>query len=179
MAALETGKNTSVALKLLLLTGVRKMELFSLKWSEADFPNASIRLLHTKNGRSRIVVLNSLALELMTTLHETKLHETTDSPWVFPARTGDGHLTDIRKPLKRAMLKANLQDLRPHDLRRSFASLAVNAGVSIYEVKDLLGHSNVTVTQKAYAHLQQTTLRTASEVVARTLGETIIKRPLQ
>jgi site-specific recombinase XerD len=69
------------------------------------------------------------------------------------------------------MKKANLKDLRPHDLRRSYASLLVNAGVDIYQVKDLLGHSSVTVTQKSYAHLHQNTLRSASEVVVKTMEE--------
>lgn len=164
----EAEKLTANALKLLLLTGVRKMELFSLRWSEVDLPCASIRLLHTKSGRSRVVVLNSLALALMNKIHA---EAEAGCPYVFPARTGDGHLIDIRKPMKRAMLRAQLEDLRPHDLRRSFASLAVNAGVDIYQIKDLLGHSSVNVTQKAYAHLQQKTLRTASEVVAKTYGE--------
>ena len=166
----EAGVLMANALKLLLLTGVRKMELFSLRWSEVDLPNASVRLLHTKNGRTRVVVLNSLALELMKNIHADA---EPGCPYVFPARTGDGHLIDIRKPLKRAMLHANLVDLRPHDLRRSFASLAVNAGVDIYQIKDLLGHSSVAVTQKAYAHLQQKTLRSASEVVAQTYGEAL------
>jgi site-specific recombinase XerD len=80
-------------------------------------------------------------------------------------------MMDPRKPLARAMVRAGITDLRPHDLRRSFASLAVNAGVDIYQIKDLLGHSDVSVTQRAYAHLQQKTLRSASEVVAKTLGE--------
>ncbi len=168
----EAGQLTANALKLLLLTGVRKMELFSLRWSEVDLPRESIRLLHTKNGRSRVVVLNSLALEIMKQIHSDA---TPGCPWVFPARTGSGHLIDIRRPLKRAMAKAELEDLRPHDLRRSFACLAVNAGVDIYQIKDLLGHSNVTVTQKAYAHLQQNTLRSASEVVAKSYGEAMGK----
>ena len=51
----------------------------------------------------------------------------------------------------------------------SFGGLAVNAGVDIYQVKDLLGHSSVTVTQNVYAHLLQGTLRTASEIVGQTL----------
>jgi site-specific recombinase XerD len=67
------------------------------------------------------------------------------------------------------MARSGITDLRLHDLRRSFASLAVNAGVDIYQIKNLLGHSSVTVTQRAYAHLQQNTLRSASEVVAKTL----------
>ncbi len=151
------------------------MELYSgLTYAKAysRLTRKSLRpaILHTKNGRTRVVVLNSLALELMKNIHADA---EPGCPYVFPARTGDGHLIDIRKPLKRAMLRANLVDLRPHDLRRSFASLAVNAGVDIYQIKDLLGHSSVAVTQKAYAHLQQKTLRSASEVVAQTYGEAL------
>lgn len=163
----EGGKNTSNALKLLLLTGLRsKSELFSLPWSEVDLKNGTVRLLHTKNGRVRTVALNSVALELMKTI---SVAADPECPWVFPARTGPGHLTDIRKPLKRAMVRTNLKDLRPHDLRRSFGSLAVNAGVDIYQVMGLLGHSSVAVTQRVYAHLLQDTLRSASEVVANSL----------
>jgi integrase len=158
---------TADAMKLLLLTGMRKMELFSLRWSEVDLDRRQVRLLHTKNGRTRIVVLNSTALGLMIRI---RAEVAPDSPWVFPSRTGAGHLIDIRKPMLRAMARAGITDLRPHDLRRSFASLAVNAGVDLYQIKDLLGHSNVTVTQQAYAHLQQDTLRSASEVVAQTIG---------
>ena len=149
------------------------MELFSLKWSEVDIPNASIKLLHTKGGRPRVVVLNSLALDLM---KKMKSEASINCPWVFPSRTEKGtHLKDIRKPLKRAMERANIQDLRPHDLRRSFASLLCNANVDIYQIKDLLGHSSVTVTQKAYAHLQQSTLRKSSELLAKTLEEALGK----
>jgi len=120
--------------------------------------------------RSRTVSLNSnsVAHELLKKIHAEAVP---GCAWVFPARVGNGHLVDVRKPLARAMARAKLQDLRPHDLRRSFASLAVNAGVDIYQVKDLLGHSSVAVTQRAYAHLQQDTLRTASEVVAKTVED--------
>lgn len=166
----EPNRITSYALKLLLQTGVRKMELLSLCWADVDLQNRSFRLQRTKSGKSRVVVLNSMAYELMTQLHSNKEE---GCPWVFPARTGTGHLVDLRKPLQRAMDRANLQDLRPHDLRRSYASLLANAGVDIYQIKDLLGHSSVAVTQQSYAHLQQSTLRTATEVVARTLEETL------
>lgn len=75
------------------------------------------------------------------------------------------------------------EDLHIHDLRRSFASLLVNANVDIYQIKDLLGHSSVAVTQKAYAHLQNSTLRTASEVMVKTLddalGRMVIPSPVQ
>lgn len=164
----EAGKTTANALSLLLLTGLRsKSELFSLPWSEVDFERGTVRLLRTKNKKVRTVALNSRALELLKKLRD---EATPGCPWVFPARSGDGHLVDIRKPLGRALKRAGISDVRPHDLRRSFGSLAVNAGVDIYQVKDLLGHSSVAVTQRVYAHLLQDTLRNASEVVGRTVG---------
>lgn len=164
----EAGKTAANAIILLLLTGLRKMELFSLQWTQVDLSRGTMRLLRTKGGRGRTVVLNSMALAIL-----RKIQEGAEPacPWVFPAHRGEGHLVDARKALRRAMKRANISDLRVHDLRRSFASLAVNAGVDLYQVKDLLGHSTVAVTQKAYAHLQQDTLRTASEVVAKTIGE--------
>jgi integrase len=165
----ESGKITSFALKLLLLTGMRRMELFSLKWSEVDIEAGTVQLLHTKNGRSRTVALNSLALELM---KKIQTEASPSCPWVFPSRNGS-HITDARKALWRAMKLAGIKDLHPHDLRRSFASLLVNANVDIYQIKDLLGHSSVSVTQKAYAHLQQNTLRSASEVMVKTLEDTL------
>jgi site-specific recombinase XerD len=73
------------------------------------------------------------------------------------------------------MKLADIKDLHQHDLRRSFASLLVNANVDIYKIKDLLGHSSVAVTQKSYAHLQQNTLRTASEVMVKTLDDALGK----
>ncbi len=163
----EAGKTTANAIKLLLLTGLRsKSELFSLPWSEVDLDRGTVRLLHTKNGRVRTVALNSPALDLM---KKISAQAEPGCLWVFPARCGDGHLVDVRKPLSRALKRAGISDVTPHDLRRSFGSLAVNAGVDIYQVKDLLGHSSVGVTQRVYAHLLQDTLRNASEVVGQTL----------
>lgn len=164
----EAGRTAANAIIMLLLTGLRRMELFSLRWTEVDINRATVRLLHTKSGRGRTVVLNSSALDIM-----RKILQDADPscPWVFPAHRGDGHLIDVRKTLNRAMARAEISDLRPHDLRRSFASLGVNAGVDLYQIKDLLGHSSIAVTQRAYAHLLQNTLRGASEVVAKTVGD--------
>jgi integrase len=170
----ESEQNTAVlAIRLSLQTGLRsKSELFSLPWSCVDFENGTVKLMHTKNGRVRTIAINTVALSLL-----KEMHSKADPlcPWVFPARVGTGHLVDIRKPLNKILAKAGITGVTPHDLRRSFGSLLCNAGVDIYQIKDLLGHSNVTVTQRAYAHLQQSTLRTSCEVVARTLEEALGK----
>lgn len=168
----ESDRVTSCALKLLVLTGLRRMELFNLQWTEVDLESGTVRLITSKSGRGRTVVLNSLALEMMKKLQS---EATPKCPWVFPARHG-GHIKDARKALWKAMKLAGIkEDLHIHDLRRSFASLLVNANVDIYQIKDLLGHSSVAVTQKAYAHLQNNTLRTASEVMVKTLEDALGK----
>lgn len=166
----ESDRITSSALKLLLLTGLRRMELFSLKWSDVDIVSGTARLIQTKS-KPRTMVFNSLALEMMKKLQS---EAAPNCPWVFPARNG-GHIKDARKALWKAMRRANITDLHQHDLRRSFASLLVNANVDIYQIKDLLGHSSVAVTQKSYAHLQNNTLRTASEVMVTTLQDALGK----
>ncbi|GAM11729.1 putative prophage CPZ-55 integrase [Geobacter sp. OR-1] len=171
--ALKSEKQTVPvrAIKCAIFTGLRsKSEVFSLRWSSVDFESGTVRLLHTKNGRTRTVALNSPALEL---LKEMRSQAKPECPWVFPARCGSGHLVDVRKPLQKILNKAGISDLTPHDLRRTFGSLAVNAGVDIYQVKDLLGHSNVTVTQRVYSHLLQGTLRQSSEIVGRSLQDAI------
>ena len=175
MQCLEAEKPsiTLSAIKMMIYTGLRsKSELFSLPWSCVNFENGTVKLMHTKNGRVRVIAINSVALSLL-----KEMHSKADPlcPWVFPARVGTGHLVDIRKPLNKILAKAGITGVTPHDLRRSFGSLLCNAGVDIYQIKDLLGHSNVTVTQRAYAHLQQSTLRTSCEVVARTLEEALGK----
>lgn len=176
LQALNTEKNRTAAnaLNLLLLTGVRsRSELFSRQWSELDLDRGTMNLAVTKNGNERTVVLNSFALALLKALRQ---EAAPDCPWVFPATRGKlGHLSDVRKPLGRALRIAGIKNVRPHDLRRSFGSLAVNAGVDIYQVKDLLGHSSVAVTQRVYAHLLQGTLRTASEVVGRTVETAMVR----
>ncbi|WP_242523302.1 tyrosine-type recombinase/integrase [Thiocystis minor] len=65
-----------------------------------------------------------------------------------------------------------MPELRMHDLRHSFASALVNSGRSIYEVKQLLGHSKITTTER-YAHLSQQTLLDATDAAAKATGITV------
>ena len=68
------------------------------------------------------------------------------------------------------MNAADIPNMRIHDLRHNFASLAVNSGESLYVVQKLLGHASPHTTQR-YAHLQHTTLRNASEKIAETVRQ--------
>jgi len=74
-----------------------------------------------------------------------------DTPYVFPGKNG-GRLTDIKKPFLSARKRAGLDDVRFHDLRHTFASHLVMAGVDLTTVKELLGHKSTKMTER-YSHL--------------------------
>ena len=86
------------------------------------------------------------------------------SPYVFPAHRSDGHYEGTPKVWRIIRAKAGLEDVRLHDLRHSFASIAVSGGASLPIIGALLGHTNSATTQR-YAHLHDDPLKAASEAV--------------
>ncbi|WP_200375976.1 site-specific integrase [Thiocystis violacea] len=148
------------ALKFLLLTGMRKEEALQARWEHVDLDQGTLFLPDTKSGRSRYVVLNPAALAL---LQAQPRHE--DHPYVFPGRVAGRPVNNPQKGFRRLLAAAGITNLRIHDLRHSFASLAVNAGATLYQVQHLLGHASAQTTQR-YAHLSDDALRTASAAVA-------------
>ncbi len=74
-----------------------------------------------------------------------------DSPYVFPGKTGNG-LVEIRRPFKRALQEARIEGFVFHDLRHTFASHLVMAGVDLVTVREFLGHKRMEMTLR-YAHL--------------------------
>lgn len=160
--AMETDPNQTAvaALKLLLLTGTRREEALQARWEHLDLEAGQWWLPKTKSGRGRYVALSDAAKDLLAALPSRGT-----SPWVFPGRDGDKPLHNPRKTFCRVLAAAGVDHLRLHDLRHSFASLAVNAGATLYEVQALLGHSTAQMTQR-YAHLADSGLRRASQAVA-------------
>ena len=77
---------------------------------------------------------------------------------------------DVYQAWNNARIKANLKDVRMHDLRHSFASQLVNSGRSLYEVQTLLGHSSIKMTQR-YAHLSNESLMSAVSCAGKLLEE--------
>ncbi len=86
------------------------------------------------------------------------------NPYVFPGKVAGQPLINPTKAFKRILGAAGIDNLRIHDLRHSFASLAVNAGATLYQVQHLLGHASAQTTQR-YAHLADSALREASGTV--------------
>ncbi|MDO3378104.1 tyrosine-type recombinase/integrase [Geoalkalibacter halelectricus] len=164
----DLGNPSAQAIYLLLLSGLRKMEFLSARWEHVDLQGESVFLPNTKPGTSRYLYLNSSAAQLLETMHAKRVD---GNPFVFPSRRSRaGHLKEVRRTFATIAQRAEISNLRLHDMRRSFATLLVNNGVDLYVVKDLLGHADVRTTQTTYAHLHNSTLRKATQVVADKIG---------
>jgi integrase len=129
-----------------LHTGLRRGELFALTWQDVDFTLGMVRVVHAKNGERREIPMTNT---LRGTLQQLPRHLSSDH--VFPGKTGRG-LVDIRKRFARALREAKIEGFVFHDLRHTFASHLVMAGVDLMTVKEFLGHKDIKMTLR-YAHL--------------------------
>ena len=165
-AALENDKNVTAAraIRLLLLTGARRNEITHSKWEYVDWASSTLLVPRSKSGQPRRIVLNSAAVKLLRTIPVVD-----GNAFIFPSPATGRPSPSLYFPWKRIREVAQLEGVRLHDLRHSFASFLVNQGVSLYVVQKLLGHSNAHTTQR-YAHLAQDTLSQAAEVVANSVG---------
>ena len=145
-------------------TGCRRGELFHLTWSDVSIKKQTLTVVGmvAKSKKKRVIPLNSKAMELMQTWRKGNV--THISGLVFPSDVTGKPLEGIKRQWGNLVNKANINDFRFHDTRHDFASRLVMAKVSLYEVKDLLGHSSITMTER-YAHLADEQLRSAVEVL--------------
>jgi integrase len=125
------------------LTGMRRGELLGLRWLDVDLPNRRLYLRETKNGTLRVIVLNDLAVQVLSSL-----------PVAGPADpvfsgVDPQHLTDCTR---RIFANLGIEDASFHSLRHTAASWLVMQGVDLYVVGQLLGHKTPKMTQR-YAHL--------------------------
>ena len=151
------------AVPLLILTGARKQEALTAKWSDFDFQRRQWRIPITKLGRPRHVPLSDGAIAL---LNSVPRH---GCDWVFPNPKTLMPYDNIFTAWDTARTKAGLSEVRIHDLRHSFASFLVNSGRSLYEVQHLLGHTQIKTTQR-YSHLSQDTLLDAANAASVAVG---------
>jgi integrase len=155
------GANPSgiAVIRLLIFTGARKSEIEALQWSEVCFDQALLRLADSKTGQ-KTLLLNPGALSVL-----SELQCIDGSDFVFPASKGLGHYVGTPKVWGKVRNMAGLQNVRIHDLRHSFASVAVSMGASLPIIGALLGHRDAATTQR-YAHLQDDPVRSATNAVA-------------
>ena len=157
--ARHDGKAMAAAVRLLLLTGCRKSEIMTLQWQ--DFRDGHLFLRDGKTG-PRTVWLSTAARAVLDSLPRTGI-------WVFPRRDGNGPAQGLKYFWLKLRDEAGLRDVRLHDLRHSYASLALQAGETVLAIGRLLGHSDPDTTLK-YIHLADRTVRDAIDAVAPVLG---------
>ena len=153
-------------IEFLLLTGARKREVVNLPWVEIDVNKGLWTLPKERNKAKRVKVI-PLSQEAMAVLkRQIGKHEV----YVFPNPDTGKPLAHLYWTWDKIRKEAGLPDVRIHDLRHSFASFLVNSGRNIYEVQKLLGHSQISTTQK-YAHLSDDTLLEAAETLSKAVGK--------
>ena len=152
----------AAALRLIMLTGCRVGEVLTLRWSDVDRKSGELRLRDAKTG-ARMVPLTPAALEVLAGVKRMRR-----SPWLFPGRRPDRHLSNISPYWQRVRDDAEVDDVRIHDLRHSFASRALAVGLALPMIGRLLGHTDIGSTAR-YAHLS----REAEKVAAARVGGSI------
>ena len=134
---------------LALNTGLRRGELFNLKWTDINFVGRILTVVGktAKSSQTRHIPLNDEAFEVLQKWYKQRK----DSELVFPNHDGK-RMGSIKTAWERLMKDAKIENFRFHDCRHDFASKLVMSGVDLYTVCKLLGHSSIKVTEK-YAHL--------------------------
>src|SRR5262249_52966725 len=141
--------------------------ILTLKWEFVDRKAALLRLPDSKTG-AKLIRLSAPALEVL-----SKVKHKPDNPFVITSDRKRGqHLDDLERPWRRIRAKAGLNDVRIHDLRHSFASMAVTSGHTLPMIGKLLGHAQAATTER-YAHLADDPVKAANEKIGAALAEAI------
>ena len=164
-----------------LATGLRRGELLGLKWEDIDFANQTLRVrrqvgringevreapLKTKNAYRTI----SLGTDAIGVLKQQREKQPSSS-YVFPSPTGGPIAPDsVLHMLHRVLDRAGLPEIRFHDLRHTFATLALQNGVDVKTVSGMLGHFSAGFTLDTYAHVTTAAQRQAAETMGAVLA---------
>ncbi|MCZ8158655.1 MAG: site-specific integrase [Rhizobiaceae bacterium] len=147
---------SAAALRLLIFSGARLREVLHAKWTDIDFGRGLLTVFG-KTGR-RHIVLPAPALEIINGLERA-------GEYVIASTDPTKPKADLARPWAAVCKLAGLDDVRIHDLRHSFASVAVSGGASLPMIGKLLGHSQAQTTAR-YAHLADDPVRAAAERAA-------------
>ena len=167
-----------------LATGLRRGELLGLKWEDIDLEHGDLRVrrqiaringqvveapLKTKNAYRTL----PLAEDTISILKEQK-KKVGSSPWVFPSATGGPISPDsVLHMLHRVLKRAGLPKVRFHDLRHTFATLALQNGVDIKTVSGMLGHFSAGFTLDTYAHVTTSAQKAAANTMGKLLSGSV------
>ena len=144
-------------IKIALNTGLRQSEILKLKWSHIDLARKVLTVEETKNNEPRTIPLNLTAYETLLKIKKSSV--VSIAGYVFSTNSGTAILRrNLMREFYKVLKKAGIENLRFHDLRHTFATRLVQAGVDLYTVAKLMGHRDLESTQR-YAHHNPETLR--------------------
>jgi integrase len=146
-----------------LNSGMRKGEILGLKWDNVDLKHGFILLDKTKNGDRREIPIKDTLRSVL-----QGITRRLDVPYVFCDPVSGSPCQDVRASFASACKRAGITDFHFHDLRHTFASHLVMAGIDITTVRELLGHKTLTMTLR-YAHLAPSHKVSAVDILDRTL----------
>ncbi len=167
----ETDQTAANVMRLALFTGMRKSEIFKLKWVDLDFRRGFITLRDPKGGPDQKIPLNDSAREIFQSIYK----QDDKDGFVFLGRFPGRHLTDCRKSFARIAKAAGFpKGFRPlHGLRHVFASMLASSGkVDMFILQKLLTHKDPKTSQR-YAHLRDDTLKRASGVAVSIIAQAV------
>jgi integrase len=161
--------HATAAIRLLLFTGARLREILGLRWDWIDFERGVIFLPDSKTGKKSIV-LSAPALAVLSKITRT-------GNYVIEGNDPTKPRSDLKRPWAMISRRAMLFGIRIHDLRHSFASIGVGAGLGLPIIAKLLGHAHVQTTQR-YAHLELDPARRSAEFIADRLAAAMGEVPV-
>lgn len=143
---------------LALTTGARKRNVLGMRWADLDTHHNlwTVPGEFSKNGTPLVIPLTAVALNVL------KARQGNGTEWVFPADSASGHMEDPKKQWNALLVRAGIEDLRIHDLRRSLGSWAAIQGASLAIIGQALGHKDPGAT-RIYARLTVDPVRDAME----------------
>jgi len=172
LKAIEADDNIQIKnlMKMALYTGMRRGELFKLKWDHVDFERGFIHIKDPKGGPDQVIPLNDAARDVL------ESHPKSNSPYIFPGDKGKQRVScqaGVNKIKTAAGLPSKFRPM--HGLRHVYASILASSGeVDMYHLQRLLTHKDPRMTQR-YAHLRDDTLKRASNLAGTLLNEAISK----
>lgn len=169
--ALEEGTESVYvvsAILLLIYTGCRLSEILTLRWDYVT--SHHLELPDSKTGRRRIPLPREAYDILMDLPRES------GNPFVILGGVEGAPLVNLQKPWRRIRARADLTDVRIHDLRHTYASVAVNNGIDPFMLKEIMGHKNLSTTLR-YSHLADDAVQRAAGSVASRLAGALGQRP--
>jgi integrase len=181
LTAIDNSTDVEAAniMRLALFTGMRRGEMFKLKWNDIDFQRGFINIRDPKGGVSQKIPMNEQARHVLESHPKRQKNKGKDHPEYYDhvfLRPDNEPFTDIRRRINPIKEAAGLPaDFRPlHGLRHTYASMLASSGkVDLYTLQKLLTHKSPIMTQR-YAHLRDEALRNAS-----TLAGQIIDAAMQ